>query len=184
MSVRSKGQNLPKRPKHDGIRVRGFFRVNLVEHDVEGNPYIVGDSGWQENTVVVTGKLHYLAMALGSVSGSKYVKRMALGTGAAPASNDTALAGELSDRTGTANTANRISVGAANTAINGVSANVSFVGTWASTNSFVTATHNISNIAVLWTEDAAGTIFAGNTYNSSLLNTNQDVQATYAIQFS
>lgn len=173
-----------RRGSKDGINVRGFFRVNIVEHEEHGMPRIVGDSGWVQNMVVTLGKVQYLALALGAQAGSKQISRMALGTGGEPASNATSIAGELADASGASSTRNRPVVGTPTTGQSGVSVSVQFAATWASALSFATTTHNISNIAIINNTDNAGTIFAGNTFASSLLNTNQDVQASYVISFS
>ena len=149
------------------IKLRGFFRVALEENDE-----IVGDSGWQSNVVTNEGMRNYLARLLGALAGSSQISHVALGTGAAPATDATALPGELAENVRKAVTA----------ATNGSSA-VQFTATFASADSFVTATRNISNIG-LFAVSTLGTIFAGNTYASSSCATNQNVNVTYQIQFS
>ncbi|HEX6827151.1 MAG TPA: hypothetical protein VF077_12610 [Nitrospiraceae bacterium] len=159
-----------------GVQVRGFFRVRLVEQDGR----ISGDSGWFENTVVNLGKRDYLCTPLAG-GAAKSIARMALGTGTAPAVTDTALQGELSHQTNAASgTRNRFTV---NTSQIGSTA-IEFQATFASSVSFATTTANISNIMVINDTTVGGTIFAGNTFASSLLNTNQDVQASYRITFT
>jgi hypothetical protein len=164
------GQTTTPRPRrrcqHDGVQIRGFFRVHIVEQDGR----IVGDSGWFENTVVNLGKRDYLCTPLAGGT-AKSIALMALGTGGAPAATDTALAGELSHSAN--GTRNRITVATSQIG----STAIEFQGTFASSFSFATTTANIANILVINNTTAAGTIFAGNTYASSLLNTNQDVQA-------
>jgi hypothetical protein len=152
-----------RRTQKDAIHVRGFFRVHLVERDQHGMPQIVGDSGWQHNMVVMVGKQQYLAMALGASAGSKQISRIALGTGVEPATNATALPGELAHMTGASSTRNRATVAVA-TGSSGSTVSVQFAATWASSVQFVTTTVNIANIAVLNNTDNAGTIFAGNTF--------------------
>jgi hypothetical protein len=147
------------------IKVRGFFRVAI-----EDDGKIVGDSGYLENQVTNLGKRDYLARALGAIAGSLQVNRVALGTGGAPASDGTVLAGEVQQRT------------TLTAATNGSSA-VRFTATFASGGSFVTATQNISNIG-LFNSQTGGTLFAGNTYASSSCATNQNVNVTYDITFS
>jgi hypothetical protein len=56
-------------------------------------------------------------------------------------------------------------------------------GTFASSDSFVTAVESISNIG-LFRSSTGGTIFAGNTYDSSSCATNQNVNYTYDITFT
>lgn len=152
----------------EGIKIRGFFRVQI---DEDGK--IVGDSGWKENLVTNLGFNQYLVSALGSIAGSKYVSHVALGTGGAPAAADTALAGELAENVRSAVTA----------ATSSASKTVRFTATFASANSFATATRNISNIG-LFNSSSTGTLFAGNTYTSSAVATNQNVNATYDIIFA
>lgn len=150
------------------MKIRGFFRLQLEENGV-----IVGDSGWRKNQVVDLGFNQYLVSTLGAIAGSKQVTHMALGTGGAPAASDTTLAGEQSVRA------------AVTAATSSTSKAVQFTATFSSANSFVTATKNISNIALAHTSTAgAATIFAGNTFASSAVATNQNVNATYVISFS
>lgn len=151
----------------EAVKMRGFFRVQIAEDD-----RIVGDSGVVENQVTNLGIRDFLCRALGSLAGSAYVTHAALGSGAAPASDATTLPSELGEGV-------RDSVAAAT---NGSSA-VRFTGTFASGDSFVTATRTLSNIG-LFNSSATGTLFAGNTYNSSTCATNQNVNYTYDITFN
>lgn len=148
------------------LGVRGFFRVQLTD---DGK--VVGDSGWQENVVTNLGFNKYLVSTLGSIAGSNYVGFMGLGTGGAPATDATSLAGEVQKRT------------AVTAATSSSSKTVRFTATFTSGGSFVTKTENISNIG-LFASSSGGTLFAGNTYNSSSVATNQNVNATYDIVFS
>ncbi len=151
-----------------GIKVKGMFRVQI-----EDNGQIVGDSGWKRNLVTNLGFNQYLVSALGSISGSKYISHMAVGTGGAPVGTDTTLAGEQSVRE------------AVTAATSSGSKTVRFTATFASADSFVTASKNLSNIGLFNTSTAAGgTLFAGNTYTSSAVATNQNVNATYDIIFA
>src|ERR1051325_8686903 len=136
-----------------GIKMRGFYRVRIVEKDGR----IVGDSGWVKNTVVNLGKRDYLCTPLAGGT-AKAISRMALGTGAAPAATDTSLSGELSHST--SGTRNRIP--AATSQIGSTA--IEFQATFASSISFATTTANISNIMVINDTTTGGTIFAGNTY--------------------
>jgi len=152
----------------DVIKPRGFFRVHITENDK-----IVGDTGWQENAIVNLGFNQYLVSGLGAVSGSKQISHMALGTGTEPGLTDTSLNGELAEDV-------RVAVTAA-TSSN--SKTLRLTATFASSDSFVTDTRNISNIG-LFNTSSGGTIFAGNTYASSSVATNQQVNCTYDITFS
>jgi hypothetical protein len=150
----------------DGLKIKGMFRIQLTE---DGK--VVGDSGWKRNQITNDGFNDYLCKALGAVSGSKQVSHLALGTGGVPAASDTTLAGEVQKRQ---------SVTAATSSS---SKTVRFTGTFSSANSFVTATQNVSNIG-LFNSSSTGTLFAGNTFASSAVATNQNVNATYDIIFS
>ena len=157
--------------QHDGMKVRGFFRVQITE-DGKG---VMGDSGWRENQVTNLGIRQYLVDWLASGAG-KSVTYMALGTGGAPASAATSLTGEL-----THSTSGRAAVSSSIVA----SGTNQFTGAFASANSFVTAPANISNIGLFNTSTTGvGTLFAGNTFASSSCATNQSVNATYQIRFT
>lgn len=155
----------------EGIKVKGIFRVNIVDPDGK----IKGDSGWCENQVTNLGIQDYLCDAILGDGGAKSVSHMALGTGGAPASNATEIAGELTDAAD-ARAAVSTSIVDSRTA--------QFTGNFAS-NKAATTTHNISNIGLyaVSTTDA-GTVFAGNTFASSSMASNQAVNATYQIRFS
>lgn len=154
------------------VGVRGFFRVQLND-----SGRIVGDSGWQENQVVNDGIQQYLVnWLLGDTGNGKSVTHMTLGTGTQPASNGTSLAGEITHATNSRKAVST-SVVASRTA--------QFTAAFNSADSFVTATANISNIGLFNTSTTgAGTIFAGNTFASSSVATNQSVSATYQIRIS
>lgn len=150
----------------DRVGIRGFFRVQITE---DGK--VVGDSDWRENQITNDGFNQYLCMALGSIAGSKYVSHMALGTGGAPAASATTLAGEVEKRA------------AVTAATSSTSKAVQFTATFSSADSFVTDTQSISNVG-LFNSSATGTLFSGNTFASSSCATNQNVNATYVIDFS
>lgn len=152
---------------NDGLKLKGFFRLQITEEDE-----IVGDSGWVENQITNEGVRDYLANLLGAQANSKQVSHAALGTGGAPASDATTLPGELGEDV-------RDAVSAST---NGSTA-MRFTGTFASGDAFVTATRSIANIG-LFNTSSGGTIFAGNTYDSSTVATNQNVNYTYDITFT
>lgn len=147
--------------------LRGFYQVQITEDDGE----IVGDSGRLENQVTNDGFLNYLVKLLGAVAGSSQIGYMGLGTGGAPNATDTTLEGEVESRQ------------AVTAATSSDSKTLRFTATFASSDEFVTDTQNISNIG-LFALDAAGVLFAGNTFASSSCATNQAVQATYDVVFS
>lgn len=154
--------------KSEGIKVKGAYRLNITE---DGK--VVGDSGWVSNQITNLGFAKFLAGTLGALSGSSQVSYVGLGTGGAPASDATNLSGEVQKRK-------------AVTAASNGSTSARFTATFGSSDSFVTATANISNIGLFaaGTATTSGTLFAGNTYASSSVATNQNVNVTYDINFS
>jgi hypothetical protein len=160
----------------DNIGVAGRFRLQVTQRDMNGVDHVVGDSGWKKNQVTNLGIAQYLLAWLTDGSGGKQVTYMALGTGSQPASNATSLAGEITDATNSRKAVSSSTV---------ASRTAQFTAAWASSDSFVTATANISNVGLFNTvTTGAGTIFAGNTYASSAVATNQNVNATYQIRFT
>ena len=149
----------------EGVKVRGFFRVQIEDEEFG----IVGDSGWRENVITNLGFLNVVNQLGTSLTGSKH-SHLALGSGGAPATNATALGGEVEVR-------------AALTAASSGSTALQMTATFASSASFVTNTQNISNIGVFGT-NSGGTLLSGNTYASSSCATNQAVNATYTWTFS
>lgn len=157
----------------DSVKVRGFYRLNIVEHD-NGEMKVVGDSGWVPNQITNYGYETGIVGSFGGVAGSKQPTHAALGIGTVPASNATGLDSELTDAAGC-----RISL--TPSAVS--SKTLQFVGTLASNT--VTANRTINNIGLFATSAiTAGTIIAGNTYATSQLQTNQSVNITYQIRFS
>lgn len=153
----------------EAIRIEGFSRVQ-IEEDGE----IVGDSGFTgPNQITNIGFLNYLCHLLGNSAGSRQVAFIALGTGGAPATDATSLAGEIMSST------QRIAPTYANVG----STTAQFVATFASSDSFLSASSELSNIG-LFNSSAENSLFAGNTYASSSCNTNQNVNVTYQIRFS
>lgn len=156
-------------------KIRGFYRLQITE-DVNGKAKIVGDSGWKENQVTNLGIQDFIVDNLIGNSGGKSVTHVALGTGGAPASNATSLSGEI---THASNSRKAVSTSIVS------SRTAQFTAAFASSDSFVTASVNISNIGLFETSTTnGGTLFAGNTYASSSLATNQNVNVTYQIRFS
>ena len=159
----------------DGIKIHGFSRVQITEPQKDGREKIIGDSGFVgPNAISNLGFLDYLVHTLGASAGSKQVGWVALGTGTTIAAAATALPGEIMSST------QRGSVTYANVA----STTAQFTATFASSDSFLSAAANLSNIGLFANSTTNETIFAGNTYASSSCNTNQNVNVTYQIRFS
>lgn len=158
----------------DSTKVKGFFRLNVVEHK-NGKSKVVGDSGWKHNQITNVGYETYLVGQVGSIAGSLRPSHLALGLGTdAIASNATGLLSELTDAAGCrcAVTPSAVS-----------SKTLQFVATLAS--NVITATRAIGNIGIFATSSiTAGSIMAGNTYAVSTLQTNQSVNMSYQIRFA
>lgn len=150
------------------IKVRGSFHLQIVDPKTGE---IQGDSGWQKNQVVDLGFLDYLCKSLGSSTGSKYITHAGLGTGTVPGASDTSLNGEVGTRQ------------AVTFATSSNSKKARFLATFAAGWHTSTGAYNISNIG-LFNTSSGGTLFSGNTYNSSSCASNQAVNVTYDIDFS
>jgi hypothetical protein len=151
----------------EGIKVKGFFRVAIVDPDGK----FVGDSGYHENVVTNLGFNQYLVSALGSIAGSKYISHAALGSGTAPATDATALPNEVGTR--------QAVTAATTTGSKTLYLTASFASGWHTS----AAAYNIANVG-LFNSSASGTIFAGNTFASSSCASNQAVAVTYQVVFS
>lgn len=152
-------------------KLKGMFRLQIEE---DGN--IVGDSGWHENLITNLGFNNIVNQLGTSLTGSK-ISHAALGTGGAPAATDTTQAGEVST-----NGSGSVVRAALTAATSSTSKTLRNTATFSSANSFVTASANISNIGLWQTSGpttASGTLMAGNTFTSSTVATNQNVNATY-----
>jgi hypothetical protein len=165
----------------EAVKVHGFFRLQIINPDgsiagdsgIGENGKLINGDGYRKNLVVNLGFQDYLCQTLGGMAGSKTISHVALGTGGAPIATDTSLAGEIMSST------QRKTVSPSTIA----SKTIQFTAAFASANSFLTASSNLSNIG-LFNTSTAGTLFAGNTYTSSACATNQSVNVTYQIRFS
>ena len=149
------------------LALRGFFRVKLGE-EKNGKKIVVGDSGWKKNEVTNLGFQNYVCALIGGLNGSKQVGAMVIGTGGAPATNDTSLAGETK----------RQSCGRATVASKTMRATLAIAS-----GDHPGGTPDIANIALIETTASGGTIMCGNTYSSSTWNSNQGLSATYELRF-
>ena len=152
----------------EALTLRGFYRLKLGE-EKNGKTQIVGDSGWHENQVTNLGFQNYVCALIGGLAGSKQVGAVVIGTGGAPATGDTALAGETK----------RQSCGNATVASKTMRATAAIAS-----GDHPGGTPNISNIALIETTASGGTIMCGNTYASSTWNSNQGLSATYELRFA
>jgi len=157
----------------DRLPIKGMFRLQ-IEDGPSGK--IVGDSGWHENLITNVGFLNIVNQMGTSLTGSK-ISHAALGTGGAPVATDTTQAGEVST-----NGSGSVVRAALTAATSSTSKTLRNTATFSSANSFVTASANISNIGLWQTSGpttASGSLLQGNTYTSSALATNQNVNVTY-----
>lgn len=155
---------------NEKLAIEGFFRVQIVNPDGS----VAGDSGWRKNRAPNPGIQDYLTLAILGNSGSKLVSHLALGTGTEPGTAATSLEGEVEVRK---------SVSTSSIA----STTAQFTAQFASGDNFVTTTMTIKNIGLFSMSNkttAGNQIFAGNTYATSTVATNQAVNATYQIRFA
>jgi hypothetical protein len=152
-------------------KIRGFGRVQIEE---DGR--IVGDSGWMKNNVTNAGMDLYILQLMSADAGSLRVSWVALGTGGTVNDTSTGLPGELN---------HHASGRASATLATSASSRLRVTATFNSTRTFVTTSANISNIGLFQASVTdVGTIFAGFTYASSQVTTNQNVNVTYDIDFT
>lgn len=159
----------------DLLRVKGFYRLQIGEPiDKEGTiGKADGDTGWRHNLIVNGGYVSFLQFAIIASAASKTATHAALGTGGAPIATDTTLAGELGDSA---------SCRCALTTGTSGSKTVNF--TFTLNSNIITASRNISNVGLFnGSTTNAGSMFAGASYASSTLATNQAVNGTYQIVF-
>lgn len=161
---------------HSNVKnVRGFYRLKVNTHDPKtGKITATETTPWHENQVVNLGFDQYLCQTLAGMAGSKTISHAALGTGTAPGASATSLDGEITDVAG---------MRCAVTPTTIASKTVQFAFTLNS--NVITAAKTIQNVGLFNTSTTnVGTIFAGNTYTTSALATNQSVNGSYQIRFS
>ena len=154
----------------DGLKAKGFFRLQITE---DGK--VKGDTGWQKNQVTDMGVYQYLLCNLAASAGSKAVAFGMFGTGTAPSAADTVLNGEITDVAGTRCAVTASSVGSHSMQFN-----------FTLNSGVYTVAHNIANVGLInhSSTNTAATIFAGNTFASSALASNQAVNASYQVRIS
>lgn len=157
------------------VRIKGAFRLNITE---DGE--IVGDTGWLENTVCTTGFTSYLAAGVMGAAGSSKITHIAIGTSTtAINASTTSLPGEVGGST------NRATIGANSSTSAADSSHGAAVmsGTFASNVAITGAGSTIANIG-LFGSSGGSSMFAGNTYASSPVASNQAINVTYTVSFS
>jgi hypothetical protein len=153
-----------KKKKTDGIAVKGFCRLQIVDKNTKK---IVGDSGWVGPNQITNYGLNSCVVAAPFGAGSVQAAGLLLGSGSVPASNATTLPNSLSDYW---------SAFAYSSVIDSLTArmSVSFDGTLGAV--------TLSNIGALAV--SSDTLLWGNTFASSALATTQDVNCTYELRYS
>ena len=157
----------------ENSKLQGFFHLTIRNKDDK----IVGDSGWVKNNIPNEGFQHYIVQLMGSSAGSLQVSHAALGEGTAPGNTDTDLESEITGSNGSGRKAVTFSETGSKTA--------QWVCTFGSGDSFVTSTETIKNVGLFnISTEGGGSIFAGNTYATSTVATNQSVNLTYQVRFA
>lgn len=155
-----------KRTNSGTIRVKGFFRAQILDKDTGK---IVGDSGWRKNTVTTLGLNNACAGASIGAAGSYAVGYMAIGKGTTDiVASCTAL---------TSRENSLVTVSPSTVATGTARCTASFDG---SANS---ATLTIGEIGLFKTS-TAGSMIAANTFTTSQMATNQTLNATYELRFA
>ncbi len=148
-----------------GIRVRGFVRLQLVDHKTGK---ILKDTGFKENAITATGFQHGIVGALGGVTASSQITHVAIGTQtAAPSSAQTSLTGEFGGRKAVTN---------------------SFVanGTLRMTANYGTneATQSVIGAVGVYGTSSGGSIMNAMTVATSQKTTDQQLNLTVEFRFS
>lgn len=161
-----------KKAPFSKITLHGFTRVQISNPDGS----LAGDSGWRgPNQIVNDGILNYLVHNLGKSAGSCQIGYVALGEGTdAPNATDTTLASEIMAST----QRKAVTYGSVG------STTAQFTATFSSSDSFLSAAVDLANIGLFNSDATDDTLFAGNTFDSSSCDTNQNVNVTYQIRFA
>ena len=159
--------------QRQGFGIRGFARIKIME---KGE--LVGDSGLTgSNRITITGLEDYLVKLLAASAGSATIQVAQLGTGGAPATDAVRLDGSIAD-----SGSDSYDTVSTSTLANSDGITVRWYGTFASSDEFVTKTWDISNIGLYSATTSNASLACGQTFASSNVDTNQDVQYTYEWQ--
>lgn len=149
------------------MRVKGFFRAQIVD---KKSRKIIGDSGWRENTVTNLGLDDMCAGCAIGASGSKQAKSMVLAT-----------------QTDDVNVTQASLLGTIDS-LQTLSPSIVVTGTARATCSFDGADHagteTIGALGLMATNVGNASLLAGQTFATSQFTSEQDVNATYELQFS
>lgn len=155
-----------KKKNNDGISLKGFFRVQLVDNETGK---IEGDSGWVQNKITNYGmESCIVAYPMSGIADKSQASILILGSGTAPDATATRLDGSNSSQASSF-------------------AGVSVVGslTARATQAFAGANGSMAAVANIGLMDAlSNKLIAGNTFSSSQMTTDQTINATYELQFT
>ena len=155
---------MSKLRNRDSVSVRGFTRLQIVDRKTKK---IVGDTGWLQNQITNYGFNSCLVAApigAASVQAAGFV----LGSGAAPASSAVELAGSNSDQYSAFGQSSVIS-----------SMTARMTASFAGSNSTMATLANIGVLAA-----STGSLICGNTFASSSLGGDQNINASYELRYS
>ena len=159
---------MKKNKTRDSIKVKGMFRVNIINPDGT----LAGDSGFCPNAITNNGFQNYLCKLLASSAGSAQIGYVALGTGTVPNATHDTLDGEV--MSSTKRTAVTASVSS--------STKLRFTATFPA--GFLSTTSTLQNIGLFKATTTNDTLFAGNTYATSSCASNQACNISYDITFA
>ena len=157
---------MARQKKADGIRLKGFFRVQLVN---KKTGRVEGDTGYKKNVITNFGfESCIAALPFKGVTDSAQGSFMILGSGTVPATDAAGLDGSDTDQ---------VSSFAGISVVDSLTQRVSqeFEG---SDHSMTT----LANIGILVA--TSGPLVCGNTFDSSELGAEQQVNCTYELRFS
>ena len=164
---------MKKKQKPTTITILGEARLACVNPDGT----ISWKTPWYHNRVVNQGFADFLCHGLLNDASASHFGFLALGTGTLPATDGTALPGELASSTGGVTRQTYSPTVSASTQIK-------LYGTFVSgSNSFFTGPLTLQNIGV-YASSTGSNIFAGMTYATQAVSSNQQVNATYQFSFS
>jgi hypothetical protein len=161
----------------EAITLKGFFRLQIVDPDGT----IKGDSGLCKNMITNLGFNKYVAGVLAGSNNTLTLGSVALGSGAAPASNATVLPGEIGVRTSFSGSTSGATAACSTNSSHYAALYATFGAGW---HTSVGAGYDISNIGLYNGTASDGTLFAGNTYASSACASNQAVNISYYLSFT
>jgi hypothetical protein len=153
--------------KHDSIQLKGFFRAQIVDKKTKK---IVGDSGWNQNVITNAGfESCIVALPFDGITNSAQGSYMILGDGTDPATDATSLPGANTDL---------VSSFAGVSVVASLTARATQV--FEGSDSTMAA---LKNIGILL-DATNGSLLCGQSFPTSALSSDQQVNASYELRFS